>query len=141
MAVVTALAAGMASTVLVQPAQAGGRPLDAELTGAAEVPKPGDPDGFGSAEVRINPGQQEICYSLEVSDIAPASAAHIHLGTAGVAGPVVVALVPPTSGESAACVQVTREVARAIIKNPANYYVNVHNAEFPAGALRGQLTK
>jgi len=26
-----------------------------------------------------------------------------------------------------------------IIKNPANYYVNVHNAEFSNGALRGQL--
>jgi hypothetical protein len=28
-----------------------------------------------------------------------------------------------------------------IIKNPGNYYVNVHNAEFPKGAIRGQLVK
>ena len=27
----------------------------------------------------------------------------------------------------------------AIIDNPAGFYANVHNAEFPAGAVRGQL--
>jgi hypothetical protein len=36
-------------------------------------------------------------------------------------------------------VTVSREEARDIVKNPENYYVNVHNAEFPGGALRGQL--
>ncbi|MGH7965215.1 MAG: CHRD domain-containing protein, partial [Candidatus Binatia bacterium] len=25
--------------------------------------------------------------------------------------------------------------------NPANYYVNVHTAEFPKGAVRGQLSE
>lgn len=27
----------------------------------------------------------------------------------------------------------------AIQKKPSNYYVNAHNAKYPAGALRGQL--
>ena len=118
-----------------------GRPLSAALTGSAEVPGPGDPDGSGEVFLTVNPGQREICYQLAVRDIAPATGAHIHLGPAGVAGPVVVGLIPPTSGSSSECVAVDRELAMAIVHDPSNYYVNVHNAPFPAGAIRGQLSK
>lgn len=140
--------ATIAATVLVQPAQAAGgasegsgRPLQAALTGAAEVPRPGHPDGSGSASVRINPGQRTICHTVEVFDIAAATAAHIHEAPAGAAGPVVVTLAPPTSGTSTGCVQVTRDLALDILKSPGDYYVNVHNAEYPAGAVRGQLSR
>jgi hypothetical protein len=119
-----------------------GRPFSTTLTGAAEVPGPGDPDGSGTAALTVNPGLGEICYTLTVEGVAPITAAHIHVGPAGVAGPVVVPLIPPdpVSGTSSACAQVERELALAIIQNPENYYVNVHNAEYPAGALRGQLS-
>jgi hypothetical protein len=119
-------------------ADGGGRPLSAELSGVNEVP-PADPDGAGTAVLRLNPGQQEICYQLQVTDIAPASAAHIHNAPAGVNGPVVVPLSAPTAGTSSACASVDRELVRAILTNPADYYVNVHNSEFPGGAIRGQL--
>jgi CHRD domain len=119
-----------------------GRPFSTNLTGAAEVPGPGDPDGSGTAALTVNPGQRQICYTLTVERVATITAAHIHVGTADVAGPVVVPLVPPDpiSGTSSACAEVERELALAIIQNPANYYVNVHNFEYPAGALRGQLS-
>jgi hypothetical protein len=58
---------------------------------------------------------------------------------AGVNGPVVVPLAPPTTGASGGCVEVDRALVRAIIKDPQNYYVNVHNTDFPGGAIRGQL--
>ena len=122
-------------------ASAGGRPFSTTMTGAQEVPGPGDPDGAGEASLTLNPGQQEICYELSVTGIAPAVAAHIHVGGAGVAGPVVVPLVAPTSGSSSACATADRELIQAIVKNPELYYVNVHNAEYPAGAVRGQLSK
>jgi CHRD domain-containing protein len=121
--------------------EAGGRSLSATLTGAAEVPGPGDPEGAGTATLTVNPGLGQICYELTVSGIAPATAAHIHLGAVGVAGPVVVPLAPPTGGSSSGCAAVSRELALAILKNPSAYYFNVHNAEFPAGAVRGQLAK
>jgi CHRD domain len=121
--------------------QAQGRTLSTTLTGAAEVPGPGDPDGSGTATLTVNPGFSEICYELTVSGIAPATAAHIHVGAVGVAGPVVVPLAPPTDGTSSGCVEVSRELALAILKSPSDYYVNVHNAEYPAGAVRGQLSR
>ena len=128
-----------AAVAVAGTAQAEGRSLSTTLTGAAEIPGPGDPDGSGTAALTVNPGLGQICYALTVSGIAPATAAHIHLGAVGVAGPVVVPLEPPTDGSASACAEVDRELALAILMSPSDYYVNVHNAEFPAGAVRGQL--
>lgn len=138
-AAVAALPASLLFPSAVAVAADGGRPLSTELTGAAEVPGPGDPDGSGSAALRVNPGLGEVCYTLTVAGIDPATAAHIHVGEAGVAGPVVVPLAPPTSGSSMACATVDRALALELVRDPAAYYVNVHNAQFPAGAVRGQL--
>lgn len=118
-----------------------GKRFQVTLQGEIEVPKLGDPDGTGSATIRVNPGRGQVCYSLTVTDIAPATAAHIHEAPAGAAGPVVVGLTAPSNGKSEGCVTVSRDEARDIIRNPENYYVNVHNAEYPSGALRAQLQK
>jgi hypothetical protein len=120
---------------------AGGRPLSTTMTGGEEVPGPGDPDGSGEAFITLNHGSGEVCFQLTVSDIAPATAAHIHEAPAGVAGPIVVGLTPPTGGSSSGCVSADRDLIKDIIQNPVEYYVNVHNAGFPAGAVRGQLSK
>ena len=117
------------------------REFSTELTGAAEVPGPGDPDGSGMANITVNQFKRQVCFALMVSDIEPATAAHIHVGAPDVAGPVVVPLnPPPTDGSSTGCANnVDVRLIRNIIRNPAGYYVNVHNAEFPSGAIRGQL--
>lgn len=109
------------------------------MTGAQEAPVLGDPDGSGVATFRINPGKGTVCWTLEVSDIAPATAAHIHVAPPGVPGPVVVPLGAPASGSSSGCAEVERELALDLIRNAEDYYVNVHNAEYPGGAVRGQL--
>jgi hypothetical protein len=131
--------ASLIGTAIAAPAAEGGRKFTTTMTGANEVPGPGDPDGTGTARVTINPGQSRICYELTVANIATANAAHIHSAPVGVAGPVVVPLAAPADGNSKGCVDVERGLADAIRKSPQGYYVNVHNAEFPAGAIRGQL--
>ncbi len=118
----------------------GGAMLSAELSGAQE-PGMGDPNGMGYVELLLNQGQGTISYTLEVSNIDPATAAHIHIAPPGVAGPVVVGLSAPTSGMSSGVVEVDKELIKAIRQNPGAYYVNVHNPAYPAGAVRGQLSK
>ena len=110
----------------------------ARLSGAAEVPGPGDMDGHGTAVIRVDTDSGEICYRLIVRRIVPATMAHIHIGGPTDAGPVVQGLEPPTDGSSSGCVM-NGALADAILANPANYYVNVHNPQFPGGAVRGQL--
>jgi hypothetical protein len=117
------------------------RPLVATLTGAAEVPGPGDPDGSGSATITVSRSTNQVSYSLSVANIDAATAAHIHRGVAGVAGPVVVTLSAPSAGSSNGTVGIDAALAKALFTEPWKYYVNVHNAEYPGGAVRGQLSK
>ena len=112
----------------------GGNSLHATLAGKAETPK-GDPDGSGTAEVKIN--GTSVCWELKTVRIGTPMAAHIHKGKPGVAGPVVVPF--GKTYKTKGCTTATAAVARAIKNNPAAYYVNVHNAKYPGGALRGQL--
>ncbi len=131
-------AASLAATAAAQHGQ-GGRPYTVQMTGAAERPGPGDPDGTGTATFRVNAGQGRVCYTLSVRNIGAATAAHIHRAPPAAAGPVVVGLTAPTSGRSSGCAAVERALAQELIHNPGAFYVNVHNAAFPAGAIRGQL--
>ena len=109
------------------------------LAGAQEVPGPGDPDGTGTAKITADATTNNICFDLTVQQIATANAAHIHKGARGVAGPVVLTLDAPATGASKGCLNVEKSLAAAIIADPSAYYVNVHNADYPKGAIRGQL--
>jgi hypothetical protein len=133
--------AGVSFVIAAQDPQQGGRPLTTTLTGAAEVPGPGDTDGTGTASITLNLGQGEVCYELAVDKIAAANAAHIHEGAVDKAGPPIANLTPPANGSSKGCVALDKEKIKAIIQTPANFYVNIHNTEFPDGAVRGQLGK
>ena len=114
--------------------QKSGNSLHATLSGKVEVPK-GDPDGKGTAEVKIT--GTSVCWEIKVSKVGTLAAAHIHKGRAGVSGPVVVPF--GAAYKPKGCIKVSSSVAAAIAKNPGAYYVNVHNAKYPGGALRGQL--
>jgi hypothetical protein len=114
--------------------------LQVTMTGIQEVPGPGDPDGTGTAEIRVNSADGEVCWDLYARQIDPATAAHIHRGAAGVAGPPAITLTTPdAAGRSQGCATVDLAVARALAFQPFDFYVNVHSAPHPAGAIRGQL--
>ena len=115
--------------------------VKATLTGATEVPGPGDDDGGGTVQVTLNPDKGEVCYDLTVTKIDEATAAHIHAGAAGKDGPVKVGLDTPKGGSAKGCKTAEAAVIKEIMANPADYYVNIHNAAFPKGAVRGQLAK
>jgi hypothetical protein len=123
-------------------------PVDADemkvkvtLTGAAEVPGPGDTDGGGTVQITLNPDKGEVCYEMSVTMIDEATAAHIHEGATGKDGPVKVGLDTPKGGSAKGCKTADAAVVKEIMASPANYYVNIHNGAFPKGAVRGQLAK
>jgi hypothetical protein len=111
------------------------------LTGAEEVPGPGDEDAAGIAVVYLRTDSNEVCVDISVQNITlPAAAAHIHQAPDGQSGPPVVTLTAPgADGLSSTCATVEATLMQELINNPQNFYVNVHNADFPDGAARGQL--
>ena len=133
------------SLALATSAVASGRPFTGTMTGAAEVPGPGDPDGSGTFALTFNQGTGEVCFALSVENITlPATLAHVHRGTVTQSGPPVIDLVAPdATGTSSGCVQdVDRGLIKEIRQNPENFYVNVHTLpDFGPGAVRGQLSK
>ena len=119
--------------------------LEARLTGAEVVPPPGDPNARGSARITIRGNR--VCWRMQVRGIQRPHAAHVHAARRGREGPPAFGLFfgemslerPRRGCETAerADVPVVRDIAR----NPRRYYVNVHNDEFPNGAVRGQLSR
>lgn len=141
---------GVAALVLLGILLAGCNPGDdeggsftAELSGAKEVCE-GDTcggDGTGTAQVEINSDRNEVCYDMSLSGVESVTAAHIHRGAEGEAGPVVINLEydgGDTGGE--ACVDgIDESDLEQVSENPADHYVNVHSERYPDGAVRGQL--
>jgi hypothetical protein len=109
------------------------------MTGIQEVPT-GDPDGNGTVEIRVTPATGSLCWNLYARAIDPATAAHIHRGPAGAAGPPVMALTTPdANGRSQGCANIDQHLARQMVLAAQDFYVNVHTEAHPQGAIRGQL--
>ena len=147
----TALLAGTAG------ADDGGRPFRLAMSGANEYNAAGTPINphgdadRGTIELRLNAGQEEVCWSVGAITMTAGEAlphvAHIHRAEPGFAGPVVIDLfggsapVPaPTSYPTGTtCVPASREQIKAIFADPSAYYVNLHNVPHGGGVMRAQL--
>ena len=149
-AVMTLAMTGLATVVATTGALADQKTVTftVTLSGSEEV-CPTDPGscggpGTGIAVITVDRKAGTVCYRITTENVElPLLSAHIHLAPAGEAGPPVVTLFgsainSPTVGPT--CVtDVDKSLLKDIIRNPENYYINVHNAQFPNGALRGQL--
>ena len=110
--------------------------LGAKLVGKGETPK-GSPKGHGIVNLVLDAKKGSICWTFDVAGIGKPAAAHIHKGAPRKAGPIVVPLGKKYSAKG--CTKAPKKTIRAIESRPNAYYVNVHTAKFPAGAIRGQL--
>jgi hypothetical protein len=130
-----------------------GGTFEATLTGAAERPDPVTTDATGSATVEVD---EDGNFEVEVEDITDVTMAHIHVGDANTAGPVVVTLFNTGTPESftdretlaegtfteaditpAGGVTTMDDLLAAM--EAGNTYVNVHTSANPTGEIRGQL--
>lgn len=129
-------AAALTLSVLGAPSAAAAPAMP--LNGEQETGE-GDPDGSGFFTYDLD--GTTFCWTLKWADIETATAAHVHDAPRNVAsGPVITLGVGDGSGALVeGCNEISMALAADIAANPKNYYVNVHNAEFEAGAIRGQL--
>ncbi|MFC0430913.1 CHRD domain-containing protein [Kutzneria buriramensis] len=132
------------SSDLLQLLQGGG--LHAFLTGHQEVQVPGQPpvgDPRANAVAFIQPGGTSVGFAFAWNNLQP-TLAHIHKGVFGQNGPVVVPLIASAVpagvfAVAGAATGVDPALVADIARHPLQYYANLHSAQFPGGAARGQL--
>lgn len=118
--------------------------LYSTMTGKQEKPA-GDPDGVGTAVLTFK--SNKVCYDIRPRKAGLTFAAgHIHVGAAGKTGDVIVPLFQApkkvNGGKLVGCSGTMKSSVLTKIKaKPAGNYLNIHNAKYPPGAIRGQLSK
>lgn len=112
----------------------------AVMTGIDEVP-PIIVSATGVFKLSYSPGDFEARYTASINGLSgPMTAAHIHSGAAGVAGPVVVGLTPGLPNTLVGEVDLTAVPVDFLQKlEDKLLYVNAHTAANPSGEIRGQL--
>ncbi|WP_207915500.1 CHRD domain-containing protein [Micromonospora sp. 15K316] len=141
-------------SVAIQRARLEATYFAAEMNGLNLVQAPGQPtvagrilgdrDGRATGLVRVQ--GDRVTFALRWEGISAPTVAHIHAGSAEVNGPVAVSLfatpVPATASAASGVLTVDDPAtADAIRADPGSFYLNLHTEEFPAGAVRGQLSE
>ena len=136
------VAAALVVAALPTLAFAGGAKLSpnvsARLTGSAETPKKGEEGASARVVIKLDAAKGRACWQFSaLKKVESPTASHIHKGKKGKAGPVAV----PLGGKFKAkgCISASKGTIRSIEANPSAFYVNIHNAEYPDGVVRGQL--
>lgn len=108
------------------------------LSGTAETP-PGAPHGTGAAIIAFH-GHSMVCWRFaHLHGFTNATLAHIHIGTKGRSGNVVVALSTGPRLHHQGCVSISPVMSKKLRSEPSRYYVNIDSIQYPGGAVRAQL--
>jgi hypothetical protein len=130
-------AATMSSTVTLSVKATG-----MDVTMASNMKMGGSKTGSASGKIVIDTTKKTLCYSITTMGLTKVVEAHIHTGAKGIDGSDVVGLLPAKfNAKAATCVKVEAKLLSDIAMNPGMYYLNVHTAKYPDGAVRGQLSK
>ncbi|MGB8102055.1 MAG: CHRD domain-containing protein [Nitrososphaeraceae archaeon] len=134
-----------------------GQTFSASLSGKDEV-TPTESNSTGTAKFQVDENSSHVSYWVNVTGIKKINQAHIHNGTEGQNGDIVVTLTknksakgndgPPNIGFSG---NITKDDLQGPLKNKeltdlvslmseGNAYVNVHTDKYPDGAIRGQIS-
>ena len=132
------LVAGLSTATLAAPADGASAEQEAAARLEARLTPSGDPDGSGEATFRLNKAKRRVCATVEWRNIATPDAAHIHRRSDG---GVVVDLTGSVTGGPTCARKVPRKLIGRILARPGRYYFNVHNADYPAGAISGRLRR
>jgi hypothetical protein len=137
---VTALVISALALVAVLAANAAGTKtvtFEVALKGNNEAPA-APASNKGKVELKLNTATGKVCWDFKLAKIdGKPNQAHIHKGKAGVSGNVVVPLGGNYTRQG--CTKAAASLVKSIAGHPGAYYVNVHNAKHPLGAMRGQL--
>lgn len=109
----------------------------ATLSGASES-SPNPSTATGSATGTFNTTTKILSVSTTYSGIT-VTVGHIHKGETGVSGPVEFPFVITASPIAFTSEPLTASEEQDLMEN--KFYVNLHSAAYPAGEIRGQLTK
>jgi Cu/Zn superoxide dismutase len=112
----------------------------AKLTAKEEIPPQTVKNTKASGSFTLDVTGKKATFTLKFSGLTgPATAAHIHLGGMGKAGPIVV----PLCGPCKSPVKGKATFTAALLKDLKTHklYVNVHTAKNPSGEIRGQLSE
>ena len=134
--------------------QQGVQSFSAALSGSANKS-----NSTGTAKFLVNENNSQISYWINVTGIKKINQAHVHNGTTGQNGDIVVSLLsnsksakgnatPPkigfngniTKGDLRGPMQ-GKEISDLItLMGNGNAYVNIHTDKYPKGAIRGQIS-
>lgn len=115
--------------------------LAAGLRGDNEVGVKGDADGRSTVVIRIS--GNEVTFAARWNEIGTPTAGHVHLGAKGVNGDVRLEFftrpLPAGVLGVTGTVRADNDLVKALIDNPGGFYANLHDADHPKGAVRGQF--